>query len=116
MAGNVRRQTGRPRRLRPFGRERRRYSGNRYRAGVGEKVVATFAGKTGDAPTFLAFVQKGNGASAGPAGKSSPYSSLDGKTIETAGKVVVLNFWATWCVPCLQEIPSFNKLHKEFGG
>ncbi|HEY1340865.1 MAG TPA: TlpA disulfide reductase family protein, partial [Bryobacteraceae bacterium] len=27
---------------------------------------------------------------------------------------VVLNFWATWCVPCLQEIPSFNKLHKEF--
>ena len=33
-----------------------------------------------------------------------------------AGKVVVVNFWATWCVPCIQEIPSFNKLHKEFGG
>ena len=30
-----------------------------------------------------------------------------------AGKVVVVNFWATWCVPCIQEIPSFNKLHRD---
>jgi thiol-disulfide isomerase/thioredoxin len=29
--------------------------------------------------------------------------------------VVVVNFWATWCVPCIQEIPSFNKLHQQFG-
>lgn len=32
------------------------------------------------------------------------------------GKVVVLNFWATWCPPCLKEIPEFVKLQKEFGG
>ena len=32
-----------------------------------------------------------------------------------AGKVVVVNFWATWCVPCIQEIPGFNKLHKDLG-
>jgi peroxiredoxin len=31
------------------------------------------------------------------------------------GKVVVLNFWATWCPPCKQEIPWLNDLQKQFG-
>lgn len=31
------------------------------------------------------------------------------------GKVLVLNFWATWCKPCLREIPTFNRLQNEHG-
>ena len=31
------------------------------------------------------------------------------------GKPVVINFWATWCPPCKQELPDFDKLCKEYG-
>lgn len=31
------------------------------------------------------------------------------------GKVVVLNFWATWCGYCVEEMPEFEKVYKEFG-
>lgn len=31
------------------------------------------------------------------------------------GKVIFMNFWATWCPPCIAEIPSIDKLHKDMG-
>jgi thiol-disulfide isomerase/thioredoxin len=42
--------------------------------------------------------------------------STNGRTIELEslkGKVVFLNFWATWCGPCISEMPSINNLHSK---
>jgi thiol:disulfide interchange protein DsbD len=87
-----------------------------------EKVLAEFPGSTGDAAEYLAFLNKPApvAAPAATAAASSflpQASKLEGGNVDIAalsGKVVVVNFWATWCVPCIREIPSFNKLHKDF--
>jgi thiol:disulfide interchange protein len=88
-----------------------------------ENVVAQFGGPTRDAKEFLAFLEKGAqpaqpkavSAKAGPL-SDVPITTLDGSAFDTgalSGKVVVVNFWATWCVPCVKEIPGFNKMHAE---
>jgi thiol:disulfide interchange protein DsbD len=84
-----------------------------------EKAIATFAGSTSDAQEYLAFLQ---GPGGGPGAEVAPaigaFTTLDGGALDTSsfsGQVVVVNFWATWCVPCIQEIPGFNKLHQQLG-
>jgi peroxiredoxin len=45
--------------------------------------------------------------------------TVDGRTVSPAslqGKVVILNFWATWCKECLEEMPAFEQLHRKFAG
>lgn len=45
------------------------------------------------------------------------FQDINGKMIDLGdlkGKVIFLNFWATWCPPCRAEMPSINKLFNQF--
>jgi len=70
--------------------------------------------------------RKDTGSSAKPAGpvlqKTAPdvtVTALDGSSLKLSdlkGKVVLLNFWATWCPPCREEIPAMMKLNAAMVG
>lgn len=40
----------------------------------------------------------------------------EGSLADYAGQIVVLNFWATWCAPCREEMPSLQNLQTALGG
>jgi thiol-disulfide isomerase/thioredoxin len=50
---------------------------------------------------------------------SVQFQKLDGQNFSVEGlrgNVVLLNFWATWCIPCREEIPILNAMQKDLGG
>jgi len=84
-------------------------------------VLSTFADKTSDEQKYLAFLNTQPAAPGAPSNAAldgTPFRTLDGAPLSTAdwkGKVVVLNYWATWCIPCRKEIPEFNRIQKDLG-
>jgi peroxiredoxin len=69
---------------------------------------------------ILALVGAGNVAALPPAGKMAPdfaSKSDSGRNVrlsELRGQVVLINFWASWCSPCRQELPLLNKIYAQY--
>ncbi|MGD2082855.1 MAG: TlpA disulfide reductase family protein [Chromatiales bacterium] len=54
-----------------------------------------------------------------PLADCRPVELETGKTLDLAdygGKVLYVDFWASWCAPCRETFPFMNALHEEFGG
>jgi thiol-disulfide isomerase/thioredoxin len=70
---------------------------------------------------MAAFLALSIGCFPSPAQTSPPselsFTDLSGKSRSLSdyrGKIVLLNFWATWCLPCRDEMPMLSKLSKDF--
>ena len=50
-----------------------------------------------------------------PISASRPITARPITARDFGGKLLVLNFWATWCQPCVQEVPSLNQLQRALG-
>lgn len=60
----------------------------------------------------------GSPASASKALPPINLQDFDGKAVpadQFKGNIIVLDFWATWCVPCIVEIPALNRLQEKYG-
>lgn len=96
------------------------YHGSPLEAGLGNavKIAGTFfflllLVQAGAAPTRLHWVDAAKRESID---WSVPLYTIDGEKTtlsEQKGKVLFINFWATWCGPCLKEMPSIAKLHEQ---
>ncbi|NTF43475.1 thiol:disulfide interchange protein TlpA [Rhizobium rhizogenes] len=94
-----------------------------YGNGIGETASADQCGAAKDRAAALTPFTKGQVAamSVPPAPislKDISFKGAEGQPLSInsfAGKTVLLNIWATWCVPCREEMPALNALEKSVG-
>ena len=85
--------------------------------GIGRKIV-NWGGVLAALGVLLLFAmpsyRQGEDSIAGKAAKdfTLEVSGKAGRLSDYKGKIVVLNFWATWCPPCVEETPALNRLQK----
>jgi peroxiredoxin len=76
-------------------------------------AIAVLPALAQDAPETLRLTRLTGRAPAAAFQLASP----DGKTLsldDQRGRVVLLNFWATWCEPCLEEMPAFERVARAY--
>lgn len=80
---------------------------------------------TDEAPTTIPSIQQGSDTlppvgqevgMLGPTFSAPVYGSDTPVSLEQhKGKVIVINFWATWCTPCINELPHFDEISRKYG-
>lgn len=89
-------------------------------AGCSSKTQAGTAAKAPDVQQATEAPDSGDMSPPVPLGSAAPdaqLTGLDGKKLMLSslkGRVVLIDFWATWCPPCRKSLPETNKLHAEF--
>ncbi len=69
-------------------------------------------------PEFRGAMEPFTPSKGSPAAPEIAFTDAAGHKLSLAdfrGKVVLLNFWATWCVPCVEEMPSLDRLQAKLG-
>jgi len=100
--------------------DRRKASGKRLKRLAFTAVVLAGAGLIyGAFEAVSAFSMARRYAADRPQAPEFSAPAIDGSTIALRalrGKIVVLDFWASWCEPCIQLVPDLKKLHERYEG